>query len=76
MTTLVQLPIKFECKHCHHIYLYRHNSLSLHNPLCPDCQHTGLLMGVAEKVDLLRYPVMLLNKFMKQSWHKLNKVHS
>ena len=76
MSNLVQLPIKFECNHCQRIYLYHYANTPLHDPRCPDCQHTGLLMGVADKVDLFRYPMMLLNRIMKQSWHKLNKAHS
>ncbi len=76
MSILLQLPIKFECKHCQQIYFHSYAQSALHPPHCPDCQHAGLLMGVAEKTDLLRYPILWIGKVMKQSWHKLNKAHS
>lgn len=76
MSLFVQLPIKFECKHCQLTYFHAYAPSALHKPLCPECHRTGLLMGVAEKTDLLRYPITWVTKFMKQSWHRLNKAHS
>lgn len=76
MSLFVQLPIKFECKHCQLTYFHAYTPSALHKPHCPKCHHTGLLMGVAEKKDLLLYSITSAVKFIKQSWHRLNKVHS
>lgn len=76
MSLFIQLPIKFECKHCQLTYFHAYAPSVLHKPHCPKCHHTGLLMGVAEEKDLLLYSITSAVKFIKQSWHRLNKVHS
>ncbi len=76
MSLFIQLPIKFECKHCQVTYFHLCTQSMLHEPHCPQCHHTGFLMGAAEKKDLPLYSITSAVKFIKQSWHRLNKVHS
>ena len=76
MSLFVKLPIKFECKHCQVTYFHLCAQSTLHEPRCPECHHTGLLLGVAEKTDLFLFPITWVATSMKQSWHRLNKAHS
>ena len=76
MSYLLQMPMKFECGHCHQMYLHTYQYTDHHCPECPTCRDQGLLMGVAEWDDLLQHPIVFAKSYLRQTWHMLNKPHS
>lgn len=75
MSILLTKPLKFECTHCDKIYLHNLEHEQPKYPHCPNCQHAGLLLGVAETEDLVRHPVEFATSYVKQTWHMLSKAY-
>lgn len=75
MSVLPSSSLKFECKHCDKIYLHHYANAQHRYPHCPDCKQAGLLLGRAEKEDLLRYPFEFASSYVKQTLHMLGKQH-
>lgn len=75
MSVMPSRSLKFECKLCDKIYLHHYPYGQHRYPHCPNCKQAGLLLGRAEKEDLLRYPLEFASSYVKRTWHKLNKAH-
>lgn len=73
MSVFPSRPMKFECKHCDKIYLHQYKHEQHRYPHCPHCRHAGLLLGLAEKEDLIRLPLDYASSYVKQTWHRLSK---
>ena len=75
MSVTPYMPMKFECKHCHKIYLRQYeNETRKRYPDCPSCEQPGLLLGIAVLEDILKHPLSFARNYLKQTLHMLNKV--
>ena len=74
MSVTAKMPMKFKCTTCNKIYMYpytMHNMTSY--PACPTCKKDGLLLGTADKRDLIKHPKTFVQTLFKQLSHTLSK---
>lgn len=67
MSVLPKMPIKFECNDCCKIYMYPYSVKTLNvYPKCPGCKKAGSILGIAEKLDIIKHPRHFIKSVFKQ----------
>gem|GEM_PF-3417338 len=73
MSYLLQMPMKFECGHCHQMYLHTYQYTDHHCPECPTVEIKDCSWAWLNGMICYNTRSFLLKSYLRQTWHMLKQ---